>query len=63
MEKKAAEGDGDAAADLGKENGSVGQKRKSSEGNDDGGSAKKTKTSTSADGSEQESAEPSDEDG
>ncbi|KAJ5157703.1 uncharacterized protein N7482_008803 [Penicillium canariense] len=63
MEKKAADGDGDAVADLGKENGSAGQKRKSSEGNDDLGSAKKTKTSASADGSEQESAEPSDEDG
>lgn len=62
MEKKAAEGGDDTGADAGKENGSAGQKRKSSEGNDGGGSAKKTKTSASAE-SEQESAEPSDEDG
>jgi len=61
MEKKAA--DGEDIGDLGKiENGS-GHKRKSSEVNDDHINSKKTKTSASADGSEQESAEPSDEDG
>ncbi|KAJ5675203.1 uncharacterized protein N7477_005137 [Penicillium maclennaniae] len=61
MEKKAA--DGEDIGDIGKlENGS-GQKRKSSEVNDSHLNSKKTKTSASADGSEQESAEPSDEDG
>ncbi|KAJ5475180.1 hypothetical protein N7539_008246 [Penicillium diatomitis] len=63
MEKKAAEGDGEGSADLGKENGAAGQKRKSSEVHDDGGSAKKTKSHVTAEGSEQESADPSDEDG
>lgn len=63
MEKKAAEGDGEAAADQGKENGSAGHKRKSSDVNEDGGSAKKTKTNLSVEGSEHESADPSDEDG
>ncbi|KAJ5140921.1 CCAAT-binding transcription factor subunit B [Penicillium atrosanguineum] len=61
MDKKAA--DGEDIGDISKiENGS-GQKRKSSEVNDDHLNSKKTKTSASADGSEQESAEPSDEDG
>jgi hypothetical protein len=64
MEKKAA--DGEDIGDIGNigkiENGS-GQKRKSSEVNEDHLNSKKTKTSASADGSEQESAEPSDEDG
>lgn len=65
MEKKAAEGDGDQLGDAVSkgENGSAAPKRKSSEVNDDNGSSKKTKTSASADGSEPESAEPSDEDG
>ncbi|KAJ5222965.1 uncharacterized protein N7469_009205 [Penicillium citrinum] len=61
MEKKQAEGGGDGLEDILKgENGSA-QKRKSSEVNDDHIHTKKTKTS--ADGSEQESADPSDEDG
>ncbi|KAJ5233078.1 hypothetical protein N7468_006034 [Penicillium chermesinum] len=60
MEKK--EG-GDAVLDLGKvENGSA-QKRKSSEVNDDHSSSKKTKTNASAEASEQDSADASDEDG
>jgi hypothetical protein len=63
MEKKAAEGGGDGLEDILKgENGS-GQKRKSSEVNDENVNPKKTKTLASADGSEQESADPSDEDG
>ena len=62
MEKKQAEGGGDSLEDILKENGSA-QKRKSSEVNDDSVIPKKTKTSGSADGSEQESADPSDEDG
>ncbi|KAJ5085179.1 hypothetical protein N7532_009950 [Penicillium argentinense] len=62
MEKKAAEGGEDLGDVLKGENGSA-QKRKSSEVNDENVNPKKTKTSASADGSEQESAEPSDEDG
>lgn len=64
MEKKQAEGDGEPAGDAGKgENGSAAQKRKSSEVNADNVNSKRTKTSASAEESEQESAEPSDEDG
>lgn len=60
MEKKEGE---DAGLDLGKvENGSA-QKRKSSEVNEDNLSSKKTKTSASADASEQDSADASDDDG
>ena len=64
MEKKQAEGDTDAVAEiLGKgENGSA-QKRKSSEVNEDHMNSKKTKTIASAEASEQDSADASDEDG
>ncbi|KAJ5698735.1 CCAAT-binding transcription factor subunit HAPB [Penicillium macrosclerotiorum] len=65
MEKKQAEGDGDGLNEIVTkgENGSSAQKRKSSEVTDDHSNSKKTKISGSADGSEQESADPSDEDG
>lgn len=64
MERKQAEGDGEPVGDSGKgENGSAAQKRKSSEVNEDHVNSKKTKMSGSAEGSDQDSAEPSDEDG
>ncbi|KAJ5618304.1 hypothetical protein N7528_006947 [Penicillium herquei] len=63
MEKKVADGDPDPMAEImGKENGS-GQKRKSSEVTDDHVNLKKTKTSASAEASEQDSADVSDDDG
>ncbi|CAI7594127.1 unnamed protein product [Penicillium bialowiezense] len=52
----------DLSKPLPTENG-AGQKRKSSEGHDDGLNSKKSKVAPSADLSEQDSAEPSDEDG
>lgn len=61
MEKKQAAGED--PNDVLKENGSLPQKRKSSEVHDDQSNSKKNKTSASADGSEQDSADPSDEDG
>ena len=60
MEKKEGE---DPTLDLGKVENGAGQKRKSSEVNDDNLSAKKTKTIASAEASEQDSADASDEDG
>ncbi|KAJ5591971.1 uncharacterized protein N7459_002340 [Penicillium hispanicum] len=64
MEKKVAEGDPDPLSHvLGKGENGAAQKRKSSEVNDEYVNSKKTKTSASADGSEQDSAELSDEDG
>lgn len=64
MEKKQAEGNEESAGDATKgENGSAAKKRKSSEVNDDTADSKKIKTSGSVEGSEQESAEPSDEEG
>ncbi|KAJ5729596.1 uncharacterized protein N7483_004104 [Penicillium malachiteum] len=63
MEKKVADGDPDPMAEImGKENGS-GQKRKSSEVNEDHVNLKKSKTSASAEASEQDSADVSDDDG
>ncbi|KAJ5081258.1 hypothetical protein N7456_013496 [Penicillium angulare] len=63
MEKKVADGDPDPLAEImGRENGSA-QKRKSSEVNDDQMNLKKAKTSISADASEQDSADASDDDG
>ncbi|CAL5867206.1 uncharacterized protein PFLUO_LOCUS1419 [Penicillium psychrofluorescens] len=67
MEKREAEGEDDnAGQDIGKpgENGAAAQKRKSSEVNDSHvNPSKKVKMSGSVEGSEAESAEPSDEDG
>lgn len=64
MEKKQAEGEGDVGGSTVKtENGSSAQKRKSSEVNKDNAQSKKVKTSASADASEQDSAEASDEEG
>ncbi|KAJ6010091.1 hypothetical protein N7499_004505 [Penicillium canescens] len=66
MEKRVEAGEPatfeDISKDLAKANG-AGQKRKSSEVHDDVLSSKKTKTTASADGSEQDSADASDEDG
>ncbi|KAJ5641247.1 hypothetical protein N7490_005247 [Penicillium lividum] len=63
MDKKVAEGDPDPLADLmGKENGSA-TKRKSSEVNEDHVNSKKTKIIASAEASEQDSADASDDDG
>lgn len=64
MEKKQAEGEGEAGGGTVKaENGSTAQKRKSSEVHNDNVASKKPKRTGSADGSEQESAEASDEEG
>lgn len=61
MEKKQA--NGEDPNDVLKELSAGAQKRKSSEVHDDHAHSKKNKTSASADGSEQDSADPSDEDG
>lgn len=63
MEKKQAEGNDESAADAKGENGSAAKKRKSSEVNENTSDSKKIKRSGSAEPSEQESAEASDEDG
>jgi hypothetical protein len=63
MDKKVAEGDPDPLAEImGRENGSA-TKRKSSEVNEDQLNSKKIKIIASAEASEQDSADASDDDG